>query len=521
MARQFREEDVRRWPARSPDSRGGEFAPKAPSWIVRASGRMRPAAATPGQSTPRRPRVGRPGRPRNAQVGLPRVSDQLARGSWGVSHGMSYAITGESAALMGIRGFRRAGFDDTLEEWDAGYSAGTLEHQAIATRFLRTIYEGSQPSPVRRFHGTAGPQWADVRPGQTIDLPLTATAPNRGTVTYGMDHSGERDGPDAPPAYLIVFPKGVATAGISHEWDENGDYRLPTWNEAVVAGRFRVKARHDVRTPGIGYYTRIELEPTEVYDPTRRRWVPPRRRLRAGHDFGEHQQLVDELRDGGARVHPDGTVSVWRVHNISEGSGWEYTTNGEMAIERAGWRNEPEPEEVRLPLSQVRLLYQYSDETRLAIPGQTSSLLRTLLDTPSSYDEVPEIVDWAQEAGLQYGDQSGVRSVVRSGSLVGDTFRRATVAGDFKAPDGSSAGSWSIEFSTDGSEVRLFVDALALHAGHGRGQGVGRRWAQRLEEIARQAGVTRIDTLDTSGGFWTHLGYQKDPTTGYTGKDLR
>lgn len=511
------------YPAGTPRSKGGEFAPTGASWVTRMSARMRPGEIVPGRSTPRgRPALARPGRPRNAQRGLPRVGEGESRGSWGASHGLSYSITGESAALMGISGFRRTS-DDTDEhlfDYFSGYDTAQHRQQSIAHRFLRTIYEGTQPSDVRRFHGTAGQQWADVKPGDTVDLPLTATARDRGTVTYGMDRSGERDGPDAPPPYLIVFPKGTASAGISHEWDENGDYRLPTWDEAVVAGRFRVKARHDVRTPGIGYYTRIELEPVEVFDPVRRRWVPPRRRLRAGHDFGEYQQLVDELRDGGARVHPDGTVSVWRIQNIGEGGGWEYTTNGAKAIERAEWRNEPVPPEVRLPLADVRLLFEYSDETRLAIPGETSALLRTMLDTPSSYDQSPEIVDWAQQAGLQFGDQSGIRSIVRSGSLVGDAFRRANVAGDFMAPDGSSAGSWSIEFTTDGSEVRLFVDAIALQAGKGRGQGIARRWVERLEDVARQAGVTRIDTLDTSGGFWAHLGYRKDPATGYTGKKL-
>lgn len=372
MARQFREEDVRRWPARSPDSRGGEFAPKAPSWIVRASGRMRPAAATPGQSTPRRPRVGRPGRPRNAQVGLPRVSDQLARGSWGVSHGMSYAITGESAALMGIPGFRRADRrdpDDLIAEYDAGYAATNPELQAIATRFLRTIYEGSQPSDTRRFHGTAGRQWADVQPGQVVDLPLTATDRERGTVTYAL-HGQDRDNPEHPP-YLIVFPKGTAAAGIGRLFDVYTDEYTRQWSEAVVAGRFRVKSRRQVTTPGQVPYTRIELEPTEVYDPVRRRWVPPRRRRRPGHDFGDLQHLVDELRDGGARVHDDGTVSVWRIRNPNNydepDRPFEYTTSPNVA---RNWRqaDDPEPVEERLPLDEVQLIYQHSDESRIAIP---------------------------------------------------------------------------------------------------------------------------------------------------------
>jgi GNAT superfamily N-acetyltransferase len=264
-------------------------------------------------------------------------------------------MAGESAALMGITGYRRTAYEPP---W----------LQAAATRFLRTIYEGSQPSDVRRFHGTSGQQWASVRPGQTVDLPLTATGRDRGTVGYAL-RGQDRDNPEHQP-YLIVFPKGTATAGISHEWDENGDYRLPSWDEAVVAGRFRVKARHEVRTPGVGYYTRIELEPAEVWDPVRRRWVPPRRRRRPGHDFGEHQQLVDELRDGGAHVHDDGTVSVWRITQLNADADptVQYTTNGPMAIDRAEWRSEPVPQEVRLPLSQVRLLFEYSDETRIAIP---------------------------------------------------------------------------------------------------------------------------------------------------------
>jgi hypothetical protein len=346
------------YPAGTPRSKGGEFAPtRGTGWIVRAAGQLRTGDVTPGVSTGRRrPEVARRRGPGNQHRALPRVGEGFAQGAWGGSHSTSYAMAGVSAALMGITGYRRTAFEPP---W----------LQAAATRFLRTIYEGSQPSTVRRFHGTAGQQWADVRPGQTVDLPLTATARDRGTVSYAVRGQQDRDNPEHQP-YLIVFPKGTATAGISHEWDENGDYRLPSWDEAVVAGRFRVKARHEVRTPGVGYYTRIELEPTEVWDPVRRRWVPPRRRRRAGHDFGEHQQLVDELRDGGARVHDDGTVSVWRITQLSADSDptVEYTTNGPMAIDRAEWRSEPVPQEVRLPLSQVRLLFEYSDETRIAIP---------------------------------------------------------------------------------------------------------------------------------------------------------
>lgn len=350
------------YPAGTPRSKGGEFAPTGASWVTRMSARMRPGEIVPGRSTPRgRPALARPGRPRNAQRGLPPVREGVAQGVWGSSHSQSFWMAGESATLMGITGYR------TFDDGDRPFM------QAAATRFLRTIYEGSQPSDVRRFHGTAGRQWADVRPGQTVDLPLTATARDRGTVTYGMDRSGERDGPDAPPPYLIVFPKGTASAGISHEWDDNGDYRLPTWDEAVVAGRFRVKARHDVRTPGIGYYTRIELEPVEVFDPVRRRWVPPRRRRRPGHDFGEHQQLVDELRDGGARVHPDHTVSVWPIEDLGGEGEVQYSTSRRRAMQQAEWRGRQAPEEVRLPLDEARMLYQYSDETRLAVPEPASA----------------------------------------------------------------------------------------------------------------------------------------------------
>lgn len=362
------------YPAGTPDSRGGQFAPTRPSWVVRLGGRMKPGEAIAGVSTPRRPAPPRRRTAGNQHRALPRVPEGLARGSWGVSHGMSYAITGESAALMGIHGYRRShetDDDDLLVDSFSGYDTSHHHHQSVATRFLRTIYEGSQPSDVRRFHGTNGKQWADVQPGQTVDLPLTATGRDRGTVGYGQDRSGERDGPDAPPAFLIVFPKGTASAGISHQWDENGDYKLPSWDEAVVAGRFRVKSRRKIDTPGLGWYTRIEVEPVEVYDPVRRRWVPPRRRPRPGHNFGDLQGLVDELRDGGAQIHDDGTVSVWRVNNPNrqfDGDVDEqYTTKRTVA---EVWRapGSPEPVEERLPLGQVRLLEQYSDETRIAVP---------------------------------------------------------------------------------------------------------------------------------------------------------
>ena len=367
------------YPAGTPRSRGGEFAPTgAAGWVVRASRQIQLGDISPGLSTSRRrPAPARRRTPGNRHHALPRVGEGLARGSWGISHGMSYAITGESAALMGIPGYRRLrdDDDDVLVDFFSGYDTGHHQQQAVATRFLRTIFEGTQPSDVRRFHGTAGRQWADVRPGQTVDLPLTATARSRDTVTYAL-RDQDRDNP-TDPQYLIVFPKGTATAGISHEWDENGDYRLPSWDEAVVAGRFRVKSRRVVDTPGsFGEYTRIELEPAEVYDPVRRRWVPPRRRPRPGHDFGELQGLVDELRDGGAQVHDDGTVSVWRINNPNRHRDRDvdeqYTTSRDIATV---WRapGTPEPVEERLPLAQVRLIEQYSDETRVAIPERPAA----------------------------------------------------------------------------------------------------------------------------------------------------
>lgn len=57
--RRFDESRVRRWPAESPDSRGGEFAPKTAGWLGAVEARLPPIGST-GAPGPARPRPGRP-----------------------------------------------------------------------------------------------------------------------------------------------------------------------------------------------------------------------------------------------------------------------------------------------------------------------------------------------------------------------------------------------------------------------------------------------------------------------------
>lgn len=57
--REFDEDKVVRWPAESPGSRGGEFAPKTAGWLGAVEARLPPIGST-GAPGPARPRAGRP-----------------------------------------------------------------------------------------------------------------------------------------------------------------------------------------------------------------------------------------------------------------------------------------------------------------------------------------------------------------------------------------------------------------------------------------------------------------------------
>ncbi len=189
------------------------------------------------------------------------IPDPGDHGSWGATHSGSYAITGASAEIMNLEGYKYNG--DRLTD-------------LIATKFLERIAGGAEQILPGEYvyHGDPNKAGRSYQVGQTLDLPLVATESNReNAAAYGFswdlfeeDHQG---------AVLYAFESGTNIMGYSGNTPAQVAEGDGQWAEAITAGRFTVQ---DVR-PGPTYgwkklpTTEVVLRQTAVFDPTSKRWV--------------------------------------------------------------------------------------------------------------------------------------------------------------------------------------------------------------------------------------------------------
>ncbi len=285
------------------------------------------------------------------------VDKESAQGQWGASHSGSFALSGASAQLMGIKGYKTFDEDHSV----------SVQNAFVAAHFLREIHDGKTTGG-RRFHGTSGKQWDKVKPGDTVDLPLTATADwSTSALGYGATN---RDQGDGKLGYLVVFPDGTPGAGVSESEDINTSEVIPgKWDEMIVAGKFRVKSRTPVSNSE-GQYTRIEVEPTALFNVDKQEWTPidpPK----AQPDYG-HPDIVGQLLDQAAQINSDGTVSVWTTRNLNRheqhNDPVSYTTSKDEAVERGSWSGGIPAQELRIPLGEVQIKEIYGGEARVALP---------------------------------------------------------------------------------------------------------------------------------------------------------
>jgi hypothetical protein len=211
--------------------------------------------------------------------GHPVVRD---KGAWGSSHHESRAIAGEAAHMMGLSGWDRSG------EGHRGYVSR-------ARLFLGAIGRDRLGAEEVLYHGTSNPRGIQFKPGDTMDLPLTACAGSPDTVSYGIRgwgppktqraeaaRHGVKYKPDNPT--LFVFPKGTPMVSYS-KWGK-GDAREFGYvhSEALTAGRFRVKSVTE-GTRGVASawwnpkVTVVELEPVETFDLQTGSWRPTETKL--------------------------------------------------------------------------------------------------------------------------------------------------------------------------------------------------------------------------------------------------
>jgi len=196
---------------------------------------------------------------------------------WGYSHSGSSMMTGESAKQMGIEGYR-----------DMEPQKGVI---AVTTRMLQEIANDSTGSEEPLYHAFENVEKTTFRPGDTMDLPLTAAA-GQPETTYGT--RAEHESQEGAPT-VFAFPTGTKMVAYGM-WPTNPKQRGyedgnakefgHVYSEAIVAGRFRVEK---VETKYFGsqhsrkplppdeipqlYGQVVHLTPTGYFNPETGKWV--------------------------------------------------------------------------------------------------------------------------------------------------------------------------------------------------------------------------------------------------------
>jgi len=187
------------------------------------------------------------------------------RGLWGSSHGSSYGIAGSSAEQMGIDGY-----------WTPNDESKSM-YNKHASFMLRKISEDTVGTEEVLYHGTQNLKATHWAPGDTVRLPLTATAGNSDTITYGTRNSAA-DQKGAPT--LFMFEKGTQMLAYQ-KWSkkgENGDESKEfghNYTEAIVAGKFEVVSVKEAAYPfheawsehGYPMVTVVKMRQVETYHP--------------------------------------------------------------------------------------------------------------------------------------------------------------------------------------------------------------------------------------------------------------
>lgn len=212
----------------------------------------------------------------------PPIVHKLIRGEnaglWGGSHYGSSVITGESAKQMGIEGYR------DME--------GTKEAKGVATRMLEAIATDDVGAEETLYHAFENVRHTVFTPGDTMRLPLTATA---GQPQTGYATRSEWENQEGAPT-VFVFPKGTKMVAYG-KWptdpkqrgyeDGNAKEFGHVYSEAIVAGRFQVEkvetkyfgSQHSQKPLAMEdvpqlYGQVIYLKPLGYFNPETKKWVP-------------------------------------------------------------------------------------------------------------------------------------------------------------------------------------------------------------------------------------------------------
>jgi GNAT superfamily N-acetyltransferase len=160
---------------------------------------------------------------------------------------------------------------------------------------------------------------------------------------------------------------------------------------------------------------------------------------------------------------------------------------------------------------------EWVEKVSARLPG--GSVFDTFVD-PAFQDPGEDAIEQAEQWAHRHFDYvdrtTGYRSEVFDVQHNGDGV---IVSATFQ--DGPrSIGGYQLAVFKDEEGHRVgTVESVEIDQDQ-RGQGLARRWVQRMETVFRREGVEFVSMWDQSRGFWEHMGYVRD-RFGIGGKQLQ
>ena len=146
---------------------------------------------------------------------------------WGASKKNSYEMTGYSASLRGVEGFRHE------KDWQ---TSPRLKKET--EKILNAINEDTIGSEESTFHGFQNVKKTEYLNGQEVRLPLTATTSDTDEAE-GFAIERLRQYQKGEPT-VFHFPKGTKIAAYNINRKKEDIKTFGIYGEAITAGKFRV-----------------------------------------------------------------------------------------------------------------------------------------------------------------------------------------------------------------------------------------------------------------------------------------
>ena len=189
------------------------------------------------------------------------------QGQWGGSHSDSSFFAERAAGMMGIPGWDKERVDAS------GFPIKLTGDYSVTDRRVTDLLQTIHDSPGSKeplYHGFANRNGMQFNVGDTLKIPLMATAGEMGTVGYGVR---QHDQPVGQPT-LFELPKGTKIAGYS-AWRKSDDFGHK-WSEAITGGEFRVESVKTVRGISHAWWdpavTIVRLKPIGTFNPSTKAW---------------------------------------------------------------------------------------------------------------------------------------------------------------------------------------------------------------------------------------------------------